>query len=108
MGLERQYRELKKLREKLAHKEGKIRSRSIERQSVCRDVILSIPGHITSDPCLMRDFSARGAGIQLNGLTVLPIEFSLSFDEFGTAHTCRLIWRQGDFVGVAFQNAFAE
>ncbi len=105
MSLERQYRELKKLQEKVRQWEGKSCSRrSIERQSVWRDVLLSIPGHVTSEPCLVRDLSNRGAGIQLNGLTILPTEFSLSFDEFRTTHPCRLIWRQGDFIGVAFQN----
>ncbi len=105
MSLKRQYRELKKLQEKVVQWEGRICSRrSIERQSVRRDVFLSIPGHITSEPCLVRDLSDRGAGIQLNGLTILPIEFSLSFEEFRTTYPCRLIWRQGDFIGVAFQN----
>jgi hypothetical protein len=28
----------------------------------------------------------------------------LSFDNFHTIRECRVIWRQGDFVGVAFQN----
>ncbi|WP_461330645.1 PilZ domain-containing protein [Bradyrhizobium liaoningense] len=105
VSLERQYRELKKLQEKVRQWEGKNWSRrSIERQSVRRGVFLSVPGHITSEPCLVRDLSNRGAGIQLNGLTLLPTEFSLSFDEFRTTYPCRLIWRQGDFIGVAFQN----
>jgi hypothetical protein len=30
--------------------------------------------------------------------------FELSFDNFHTIRGCRVIWRQGDFVGVAFQN----
>ncbi|WP_369424078.1 MULTISPECIES: PilZ domain-containing protein [Bradyrhizobium] len=105
MSLERQYRELKDLQEKVRQREGKNWSRrSLERQSVWREVLLSIPGHITSEPCLVRDLSSRGAGIQLNGLTLLPTEFSLSFDGFRTTSPCRLTWRQGDFIGVAFQN----
>jgi hypothetical protein len=28
----------------------------------------------------------------------------LSFDNFHTVRECRMIWRQGDFIGVAFQN----
>jgi hypothetical protein len=87
VNLERQYRELKKLEEKVRQWEGKNWSRrSIERQSVWRDVLLSIPGHITSEPCVVRDLSNRGAGIQLNGLTLLPTEFPLSFDEFRTTY----------------------
>jgi hypothetical protein len=75
---------------------------------VYRDVILSIPGHITSDPCRVRALSASGAGIALNGLALLPIAFSLSFDGFRTERSCRLVWREGDFVGVAFQDTLAE
>jgi hypothetical protein len=35
---------------------------------------------------------------------LLPLDFELSFDKFHTIRECRVIWRQGDFVGVAFQN----
>ncbi|SCB51348.1 hypothetical protein GA0061099_101726 [Bradyrhizobium yuanmingense] len=105
MSLERQYRELEDLREKVRQWERKNSCRrSLERQSVWQEVLLSIPGHITSEPCLVRDLSNRGAGIQLNGLTLLPTEFSLSFDGFRTTSPCRLIWRQGDFIGVAFHD----
>ena len=30
----------------------------------------------------------------------LPMDFLLSFDGFETAERCRLIWRDGDYVGV--------
>ncbi|MFK4581710.1 hypothetical protein ABIF83_005187 [Bradyrhizobium ottawaense] len=101
MSLERQYRELKDLREKVRQWEGKNWCRrSLERQSMWQEVLLSIPGHITSEPCLVRDLSNRGAGIRLNGLTLLPTEFSLSFDAFRTTSPCRLIWGRGDFIGV--------
>ncbi|WP_456639510.1 PilZ domain-containing protein [Bradyrhizobium sp. USDA 10063] len=104
MNIERQYRELKKLREKVALAEDGIYSRrSIERESVCLDAYLSIRGHITSEACLVRDLSVRGAGIHLNGLAILPVEFALSFDEFyTTTYACRLVWRHGDLAGVAF------
>lgn len=94
MSLERQYRELEDLREKVRQWERKNSCRrSLERQSVWQEVLLSIPGHITSEPCLVRDLSNRGAGIQLNGLTLLPTEFSLSFDGF---RTTSLVASSGD------------
>jgi hypothetical protein len=37
-------------------------------------------------------------------VTVLPLNFLLSFDGFATAKTCRLIWRDGDYVGVTFND----
>ncbi len=64
----------------------------------------SAPHHLRA----LRDLSVRGVGIQLNGLTILPTESSLSFDEFRTTHPCRLIWRQGHFIGVEFQPGIAE
>jgi hypothetical protein len=40
----------------------------------------------------------------LNGLNILSSEFGISFDNFRTMRRCRLIWRDGDFVGVAFES----
>ena len=37
-------------------------------------------------------------------LNMLPLNFELSFDNFHTVRECRVVWRQGDFVGIAFQN----
>ncbi len=35
---------------------------------------------------------------------MLPQDFELSFDNSHTIRRYRLIWRHGDFAGVAFQN----
>ena len=75
--------------------------RVIDRLPVCRGALLSIPGQITVQPCTLRDLTASGAGIRLNGITLLPLEFEISFDGFRTSKTCRLVWRDGDFVGIA-------
>ena len=50
--------------------------------------------------------SCRSADALMNArdLPVLPLTFELSFDNFHTVRKCRLIWRDGDFVGVAFEN----
>ena len=37
-------------------------------------------------------------------LSVLPTSFDLTFDIFRTICKRRLIWRRGDFLGVAFEN----
>jgi hypothetical protein len=55
-------------------------------------------------PCYVRDATAVGAGIRLDHLTMLPLNFLLSFDKFETVRSCRLTWRDGDFVGVAFES----
>ena len=54
--------------------------------------------------CAVRDITNLGAGIRTQDLPALPLNFELSFDNFRTARKCQLIWRDGDFVGVAFEN----
>ena len=43
-----------------------------------------------------------GAGILIQNPSTLPLGFALSLDNFRTDCMCRLIWRQRDFLGVAF------
>ena len=76
--------------------------RSIERRWLYHSALLSIPGQITGQLCSLRDFTIKGAGIRLNGITLLPLTFELSLDGFRTEHKCRLVWRDGDFAGVIF------
>jgi hypothetical protein len=45
-----------------------------------------------------------GAAITAQDLEIVPLDFLLSFDNFRTARRCRLIWRQGDLLGVAFKS----
>ncbi len=54
--------------------------------------------------CCVRDVTNHGAGIQLDGLNVMPMDFDLSFDNFRTTRKCQMIWRDGDFVGIAFES----
>ena len=76
--------------------------RSIERRWLYRSALLSIPGQIVAQECRLRDFTVKGAGIRLNGITLLPLTFELSLDAFHTTERCRLIWRDGDLAGVFF------
>ena len=55
-------------------------------------------------PCGVRNITNRGASLRVADLTVLPVNFELSFDNFHTKRDCRLVWRDGNFLGVAFQN----
>lgn len=50
----------------------------------------------------MTDITSGGAGIYTEGLAVLPLAFELSFDSL--RRKCRLVWRNGNFFGVAFEN----
>ncbi len=54
--------------------------------------------------CLVRDVTNVGAGIRTQDLPLLPLHFELSFDNFRSARKCRLIWREGDYIGIAFES----
>jgi len=54
--------------------------------------------------CGVCDVTNVGAGLRLEGLNVYPLNFELSFDNFHTIRKCRVAWRQGGFIGVAFES----
>ncbi len=55
--------------------------------------------------CTVRDVTNLGAGIRIEqNLKIVPLDFALSFDNFRTIRMCRLVWRQGDFLGVVFES----
>jgi hypothetical protein len=76
--------------------------RAIGRTRINRSALLFFRGQADVFSCCVRDVTNSGAGIRLEHLNVLPVEFDLSFDNFRTVRKCRLIWRDADFVGVAF------
>jgi hypothetical protein len=49
----------------------------IERRRLYKSALLSIPGQIVAQDCWLRDFTVKGAGIRLNGITLLPLTFEL-------------------------------
>jgi hypothetical protein len=70
-------------------------------QCINRSALLFFTGRTGVYSCCVRDVTNQGAGIRLEGLNVLPVDFDLSFDNFRTIRRCRLVWRDGDFVGVS-------
>lgn len=78
--------------------------RSIGRTRIAKGALLFFKGKIGVCECGVTDVTNRGAGIRTRDLSVLPLNFDLSFDNFRTIRSCRLIWREGDFLGVAFEN----
>lgn len=77
--------------------------RSIGRTLINRNAPLFFRGQPGVFSCCVRDVTNSGAGIRLERLNVLPVEFDLSFDNFRTIRKCRLIWRDADCVGVTFE-----
>jgi hypothetical protein len=77
--------------------------RAIVRTRIEREALLFFDGQSDVFPCCVRNVTNCGAGIHLDGLNILPVEFYLSFDRFRNARTCRMIWRDLDLIGVAFE-----
>jgi hypothetical protein len=78
--------------------------RAVGRTRINRQVLMYFEGREGVQNCCVRDVTNHGAGMRFDGLTILPFEFDISFDGFRTKRRCRLIWRDGDFVGVAFES----
>jgi hypothetical protein len=78
--------------------------RASERKWVSRGALLSMPGLRGVFSCSVRDLSREGAGVRLNGLALLATEFQFSLDGLRTTLSCHLIWREGDFAGIAFRS----
>jgi hypothetical protein len=78
--------------------------RAVGRTTINRDVLMYFSGQDGVHACCVRDVTNQGAGLRLNGLIMVPSEFGISFDNFRTMRRCRLIWRDGDFVGASFRS----
>ena len=77
--------------------------RSIGRTRIAKEALIFVKGQIGVQSCGVTNTTNRGAGIRTQGLPVLPLNFELTFDNFHTVRKCRLIRREGDFIGVAFE-----
>ena len=80
-----------------------VERRSMGRTRINRNALLFFRGQTGVFSCCVRDVTNPGAGIRLERLNVLPLEFDLSFDNFRTVRECRLVWRKNDFVGVTLK-----
>jgi len=78
--------------------------RMVGRAGIERGELLFFKGQIGARGCNVIDISDGGARLRTHNLSVLPNTFELTFDNFLTIRQCRLIWRDGDFLGVAFEN----
>ena len=53
--------------------------------------------------CIVCDLSVSGAGLQVSILIPIPGTFDLITKHDHDAHTCRVVWRTRDRMGVSFQ-----
>ncbi|HWL19599.1 MAG TPA: PilZ domain-containing protein [Bradyrhizobium sp.] len=77
------------------------------RQSVRDKVLLGgvaeIPEIGATMDCVVRNFSERGACVELSPSANLPDEINLTIKRKGRSYLARMIWRQADRVGLAFR-----
>ena len=52
--------------------------------------------------CLISDMSISGAALEIKNSESIPERFSLFFKTDGTRIPCRVVWRQDERIGVAF------
>jgi hypothetical protein len=81
-----------------------VQRRSVGRTRIDRTAMLFYHGRASVFSCCVRDVTNAGAGLRLKALDVIPVKFDLSFDNFRTVRQCRLIWRDDDFLGLAFES----
>ena len=78
--------------------------RLVGRTRIEKGALLFFNGQLGVRACNVTDVTNRGAGTRTHDLSVLPTNFNLTFDNFRTIRRCRLIWREGDFLGLAFES----
>jgi hypothetical protein len=78
--------------------------RSIGRTKVPKGALIFFSERSSVRSCGVTNITNIGAGIRTQDMVALPLNFEFSFDNFHTVRKCRLIWRDGDFVGVAFES----
>jgi PilZ domain len=53
--------------------------------------------------CIVRNLSDSGACLNVESPIVVPDEFYLIFENGGTRHTCHVVWRGENQMGVMFR-----
>jgi hypothetical protein len=77
--------------------------RSIGRTKISKSALVFFGAPPGVFCCSVRDITNAGAGLRLDAPKTYPLNFELSFDNFHTTRRCRVAWKQGDLIGVAFE-----
>jgi hypothetical protein len=83
-----------------------------ERRASARDKVLyggvAEVGDSTTMDCVVRDFSERGACVELEPSARIPREINLAISRKGRSYLARMIWRQANRVGLAFRTMVTD
>jgi hypothetical protein len=69
--------------------------------------ITSVDEQPSSIECTVTDLSRGGARLSFDRSRTLPDEFRLSVEN-GVKRLCKVVWKKGNEVGVAFQHRFGN
>ncbi len=86
-----------------AAKEGDGRM-SPRRRVLKAGIAASNDRHLTT-PCTVRDLSATGARLRVEGSRTVPDTFELIIELDGLEANCQVVWRKANEVGVRFVGA---
>ncbi len=82
--------------------------RQDSRRRVCFGGQVETAAFMVDTPCMVRDVSLSGARIRIAPGAILPERVVLHVPLRGECRVARLIWREGDMVGLRFEPAGDE
>lgn len=77
-----------------------IEKRAAQRHRVFKGGTITFEG--SGIACTVRNMSAGGAAIDLEGSVTLPQSFTFSISRDNFVRNCRAVWRNDTRVGIAF------
>ena len=83
------------------------RERKHPRIRVLKGARLHFKNKLSSIDCMIRDISAGGARLRLNGPVGLPQRFDLMMNCTGDKFPARLVWNKGSEAGICFERMAA-
>ncbi|NJO36077.1 MAG: PilZ domain-containing protein [Rhodospirillales bacterium] len=75
------------------------------RRRVLKAGVVAYNDRHVSLPCTVRDVSATGARVRVDGSVSAPDTFELIIDIDGFEASCQVVWRKGNEIGVRFLGA---
>ena len=77
--------------------------RRLQRTTIRHPAKVNVP-NVTVHDCMVHNVTGRGVCLELAfEAAQLPEALDFSFDNFRTTHCCKIIWRDGNLAGVAFE-----
>ncbi len=83
-------------------RDGENRRREVRLPTALKTHICYGPQDSVTVPCVIRNISSGGAQIEAGEVSLLPLTFRILDPVNRVGYDCRVVWRKGNQVGVAF------